>query len=475
MKTLRVLAVVGLLALPLTAGAHPLGNFTINHHLAVRIGDGSMEVDYLVDLAEIPAFAEIDSLDTDRDGTASDAELTAYADSTCPELAEGLSFVLEGERVGLEVAGASAATLPGQNGVPTLRVQCDFMAPVGSGELTIENTNYSERIGWAEIIVISDQVPITTDLPGESQSAYLTSYPQGDLDSTPEVRSGLVTIGAGTTVAGAAAPLLALGSAFDSTETGFVAAVLAIGAALLLGTTHALAPGHGKTIVAAYLVGTRGTPRQAFLLAGATAVSHTAGVAILGVIAATASVAFEPTVFYPYLSTVAGVVILAVGGRLLWLALHRSGHGHSHDHGNTQDHGHSHHPDDHTHQHPHPHRHGDDHDAKPALGWKSVAALGFSGGLVPSASAIVLLLGAIQLGRAWFGVLLVVAFGIGMATALVASGLLAVLAHRFGWRLFAGRRSESRAWRWVPVAAASAVVVLGLVLTANAVGDLPIF
>ncbi len=494
MKVLRFLIVLGFLILPLTALAHPLGNFTINHHVAVVVGDGSLEVDYVVDLAEIPAFAEIDELDTDGNGLASNTELESYARITCPGLGEGLSFELDDERISLETTGSSAVTQPGQNDVPTLRVQCDFVGTVRSGELTIENTNYSERIGWAEVIVSSGSTPISTDLPAESRSNYLTEYPQGDLAQASDVRTGSVTIGSGSPVTGAAVPILALSSAFDSEKTGFLAGLIAVGAALALGATHALAPGHGKTIVAAYLVGTRGTPRQAYVLAGATAISHTAGVAILGVIAATASVAFEPTKFYPYLSTLAGVVILVVGGRLLWVALKSKGHGHSHPH----EHGHAHesshlHEQEPSHTHPdrgHTHDHGDhshdldgrEHghgaagrDQGPSLGWKSVAALGLSGGLVPSASAVVLLLGAIQLGRAWFGVVLVSAFGIGMATALVASGLLAVAAHRYGWKWFAGRRSESKIWRWIPVTAASAVVVLGLVLTLNAVGDLPIF
>ncbi len=475
---MRFLFVLAILMIPVVASAHPLGNFTISHHVALAVKDDSVDVNYLVDIAEIPAFVEIDGLDIDGDGTASESELAAYATSSCPELGHGLNLRLDDEILDLTTTASEATTRPGQNEVPTLFVECSFTAAVGVGVLTVDNMNFPERIGWAEIIVSSESVPITTDLAADSQSAYLTSYPQGDLAAAPDIRTGSVIIGQGTSVAGAAAPFVALSSAFEPENTGFVAGLLALGAALALGATHALAPGHGKTIVAAYLVGTRGTPRQAFVLAGSTAISHTVGVAILGVMAATASVAFEPTVFYPYLATIAGVVILVVGARLLWLALHRRGHGHSHDHEHDHAHGHDHgeHGDGgHTHSHDETHTHETGGDGQPELGWKAVAALGFSGGLVPSASAVVLLLGAIQLGRAWFGVMLVAAFGIGMASALVGSGLLAVAAHRYGWKWFAGRRPQSNLWRWVPVTAASAVVLLGLVLTANAVGDLPIF
>lgn len=495
MKKVRLLVFLAVLAIPLTALGHPLGNFTINHHVALAVENDSLEVDYVVDMAEIPAFTEISHLDSDGNGIASDSERQIYAADRCPELGVGLQLRLDGDALELEIVEADAITQQGQNDVPTLRIDCGFVTPIGAGELTIVNNNFPERIGWSEIIVSSAIAPITTELPAESRSAYLTNYPQGDLEEASDVRSGSMTIGSGSTVAGAAAPIVALSAAFDSEDTGFLAGLIAVGAALALGATHALAPGHGKTIVAAYLVGTRGTPRQAYILAGATAISHTAGVAVLGVIGATASLAFEPTMFYPYLSTVAGVVILVVGGRLLWLALNRRGHGHSHDHehgGNTHHRGehsgddgggHQHSHDDgghepshaeHSHDREHDHAHPGAGREKPELGWKSVAALGLSGGLVPSASAVVLLLGAVQLGRAWFGVLLVTAFGIGMATALVGSGLLAVAAHRFGWKWFAGKRPESMLWRWVPITAASAVVILGLVLTINAIGDLPL-
>jgi len=472
LRRLLALVVLAVVALPLAAAAHPLGNFTINHHVALAVDGTDLDVQYVVDFAEIPAFNEITRIDADRDGHASPEELSGYAREQCVALGEGLVVAFDGDRLDLDGTDSSALTQPGQNDVPTVRLECNYVAAIGEGLVTIENTNYPERIGWAEIIASSETVPITTDLPSESASDYLTAYPQGALAETPDVRSAEIKVGQGRLVAGAAAPLLALGSAFDVEKAGIGAALLALGAALLLGTAHALAPGHGKTIVAAYLVGTRGTPRQAFVLAGATAVSHTAGVAILGLIAAGASTAFEPTMFYPYLSTLAGLVILGVGGRLLWLAIKRRGHGHSHDHSHDHDHGHDHGDGSHTHEHG---EHGaEPEESKPTLGWKAVAALGFSGGLVPSASAVVLLLGAIQLGRAWFGVLLVAAFGVGMASALVASGLLAVVAHRFGWKWFARNRPESNLWRWVPVTAASAVVVLGLVLTLSAVGDLPI-
>jgi ABC-type nickel/cobalt efflux system permease component RcnA len=102
-----------------------------------------------------------------------------------------------------------------------------------------------------------------------------------------------------------------------------------------------------------------------------------------------------------------------------------------------------------------------------------VAALGLTGGLVPSASAVVLLLGAVHVGHAWFGVLLVASFGIGMGPALVGSGLLAVAAHRFGWNLFRHAPRSGHLPRWVPGTAAVIVLALGAVMTIAAVGSIP--
>jgi ABC-type nickel/cobalt efflux system permease component RcnA len=238
-----------------------------------------------------------------------------------------------------------------------------------------------------------------------------------------------------------------------SLSPGFalVALLLAIG----LGAAHALAPGHGKTVMAAYLVGLRGTLRQAATIGATVTVTHTAGVLVLGlVLSSFRAVASERV--YPWLGLGSGLLLAAVGVGLLVRA--RGGHHHPHPH-------------PHGHDHDHHHEHG---PAGRPLGWRGLVALGLAGGLVPSPSAVVVLLGGIALGQAWFGVALVVAYGLGMAATLTGVGLL--LAHlrtRMDRRLHLPTGSLlARLGRLVPAVTASVIVVVGLTLAASGAAQL---
>jgi ABC-type nickel/cobalt efflux system permease component RcnA len=237
-----------------------------------------------------------------------------------------------------------------------------------------------------------------------------------------------------------------------SLSPGFavVALLLAVG----LGAAHALAPGHGKTVMAAYLVGLRGTLRQAAVIGATVTITHTAGVLLLGLVLTTSrAVASER--LYPWLGLASGLLLAGVGTGLLVRA--RAGH--------------------HPHPQDHPPPHGHHHDHGPAgrpLGRRGLVALGLAGGLVPSPSAVVVLLGGIALGQAWFGVALVVAYGLGMAATLTGVGLL--LAHlrtRMDGRLQLKAGSlAARAGRLLPAATASVIVVVGLALAVNGAAQL---
>jgi nickel/cobalt transporter (NicO) family protein len=226
-----------------------------------------------------------------------------------------------------------------------------------------------------------------------------------------------------------------------SRSSGF--AVVAILLAVVLGGAHALAPGHGKTVMAAYLVGLRGTLRQALTIGATVTVTHTAGVLLLGlVLGSTRAVASERV--YPWLGLASGLLLAAVGVGLLARA--RTGHPHGHGH---------HHPHDRDHHH---------HAAGPPLGRRGLVALGLAGGLVPSPSAVVVLLGGIAIGRAWFGVALVLAYGLGMAATLTGVGLLlARLRTRMDRRLrLPGGSLLARLGRLLPAVTASVIVLVGL-------------
>jgi ABC-type nickel/cobalt efflux system permease component RcnA len=233
---------------------------------------------------------------------------------------------------------------------------------------------------------------------------------------------------------------------------------LALLVAMGLGALHALEPGHGKTMVAAYLVGSRGTAWHAGVLGLVVTAAHTAGVYLLGAIVLYASRHVVPERLYPWLAVLSGLTIAALGA---WLFLrHCAGtagdaHGHGHAHGP----GHAH--DD---EHSHDHGHARGHPVTGAVRLRELVALGVSGGIVPCPGALVVLLSAVALGRVALGLVLIVAFSLGLAAVLVAIGLLTVYAGRLlaGWH--AGGPLVTR---WLPLTSAAVITVLGLVIAAR--------
>ena len=498
---------------PAVALAHPLGNFTINHFAALRIAEDRVALDVVIDRAEIPAFQERQRLDANGDGTFQPGELAGQDAAACTALAAELALSVAGAPMALTLGAAGMSFPPGAGGLSTMRLVCEYAAALpaamASGtSLTFADRSFAERIGWREIVVIGDGMTIagqsgTTadDLAGVS--SRLTSYPTDLLtqpldmrqvevsltpggpalpawkapDATPidaaAGQSGGATGAIGAVPGGVGRDLTALIDVNDLTP---LAIIVSLAIAFALGVLHALSPGHGKTIMAAYLVGGRGSSRQAVGLGLAVTVSHTLGVMVLAGITVAASSLLPPERLYPVLGVASGGLVIAIGGSLLWqrlraswvAAAHRRAHQHSlehdHDHGNERNHGHG-----HDHAHPHTHPHAQDGDS---ISWRGLLALGLSGGLVPSASALILLLGSIAAGRVAYGVVLVVGFGVGMAVVLAGIGLLLVHARRLvERRLDGGTPSIDRLRRVVApiqLATAALVVVLGVVLTGQA-------
>ena len=280
-------------------------------------------------------------------------------------------------------------------------------------------------------------------------------------------------------------------------------------AATVWGASHALTPGHGKAIVGAYLIGSRGTPLHALYLGLTVTTTHTLGVMVLGLVALFASRYLLPEQLIPWLALVSGLIVVIIGATLFhkrFLAVrknnpaahhrtvhvhddyqHHHGHGHTHGHdyhnNHDHDHGHDHHHDHdhnhtHDHDHAHTHDHGDHHTHShlppgadgEAVTWRSLLALGVSGGLLPCPAALVLLLTAISIGRIGFGILLVIAFSIGLAAVLTAVGMLfikgSLLLHGFG--------ATHTLRRYAPGFSALIIVVIGVFITAQAVSQLMI-
>jgi nickel/cobalt exporter len=241
---------------------------------------------------------------------------------------------------------------------------------------------------------------------------------------------------------------------------------VAIGIAFALGAAHALTPGHGKTIVAAYLVGSRGTLKHAAFLGGMVTFTHTVSVFLLGLATLFLFQYVVPQKVTQVLGAISGLSIVAVGGWMLYKRLRRAQHSQHHDHG------HDHHHHDHPHEHTHSHGPGGhSHTHMPEeISWSGLVALGVSGGLVPCETALVLLLTAIALRRVGLGLLLLVSFSLGLALVLMAIGVLVIYAKNLLPSGSDGNPFFRPVVQWMPVASAAVVMMLGVVMTGVSLG-----
>ncbi|MEZ5264302.1 MAG: hypothetical protein R2755_21565 [Acidimicrobiales bacterium] len=488
-----------------SAGAHPLGNYTVNRFRGITIAPDGIAIDYVLDLAEIPTFQA-------RGAVAAAGSTERYAATRCEEIAANVTLQVGGAVRGLHVRSAQASFPSGEGGLATTRIECglrsDGAVPQPTGELSLDDANATDRIGWQEITATGVGVTLQTELPAVSPSERLTRYPTGDAALVvPRLAQGRATFeiidAAARLPMDGAPPMVAdgavsrrvdpLGALIGRGGEGWWAMLVALGTAAALGAFHGLAPGHGKTVVAAYLVGTKGTRRQAAGLAGVVALSHTFGVFVLGGVTAVAAATVPLERIYGWLQLGSAAIVIGLG---VWLArsvlrsgrAHRhthDGHDHHHDHDHDHDHDHGH---DHTHEHVHDHTHGHGHggvhrhgllphrhrvawdqvDLHGPLRWRALLALGLSGGLVPSASAVIVLLGAVQLGRVGFGAALIIAFGAGLAAALVGVGLGVVAVSRRAGRHLPLHRWRDGAQRWTAPAASVVLVTVGLWLAVRA-------
>ena len=237
---------------------------------------------------------------------------------------------------------------------------------------------------------------------------------------------------------------------------GWGAVLAGLAMAFGLGAIHALSPGHGKTIVAAYLVGSRGTARHAAFLGGMVTFTHTVSVFFLGLVTLFLSRYVLPETLYPILGTVSGLSIVWIGGTLFYKR-YRKAFGHAHEHPHAHDHMHEHH-------HAHVHSHVPESDVT----LTGLVALGASGGLVPCPSALVLLLSSVALGRVGLGLILLVAFSAGLATVLTAIGMTVLFAKDL--LPDSQKTAGSAAFRYLPVASAAVITAVGILMTAVALG-----
>ena len=528
LRQLGVSLVISLAALALVvpaASAHPLGNFTINHYSGLRVGPETVMVDHVTDFAEIPTFSERRAMDTDGDSELSAAEAAEFEASRCASLASDLRLAIVGKALPLQPTH-TGLTFPMGQGGPTMRLVCVFSAalaaPLAEGaSFTFEDVSYAERQGWREIVVEGDGTTLTaSDSPTVGTSNRLTAYP-ADLLAIPlgqstarfTARSGgqrlpaltvpdadpisLTTPVAPAEMSPAVAPsepaavragVTELGAEvtalFQSADLTPPIIALSLLVAAALGALHALSPGHGKTVMAAYLVGSRGNMRHAIGLGMTVTVSHTLGVLALGALSLSAATLIPPERLYPILSVVSGAIVVVIGGYLLitrlrvmvasrtWAQAQERQHEHGHGHDDAHGHGHGRVPVA-TVRPPGWHEHegiGHTHIPQEGMGWRGLFALGLSGGMVPSVAALLILIGSISIGRPLYGIVLTIAFGVGMAVVLVGVGLAFVYARRFVERVPAV--APLRLGQRLPLVTAVIVLLAGLLITSQGLAAL---
>jgi nickel/cobalt exporter len=472
--------------LPREAQAHPLGNFTINHYSSLEFAEETVRITYVLNFAEIPTLQLKARVDANGDGKLSDREANAYLDAEMPSLVEGLRLRAGDEVLPLEILRRSAEYGPGQGGLSTLRVEAHLLAdlPKGwRGRVHYADQTYANRLGWREIVVKGGPEVAIRDstVQAHSVSNELRSYPRDMLSSPPDVREASFTLAPGDGSAEnepASRTAERIRTSFGSVTQRVDALVsverlsatvvaLSMLAAFFWGAAHALTPGHGKAVVAAYLIGARGTARHAGILGLTVTLTHTAGVFVLGAVTLYLSRYILPEALYPWLSAASGLLVVLIGLALLYRNLDKMTHdrkaGHTHvEHAHPHEGERSHH----THSHDgyaHGHLPADDSE----ITWRGLMALGVSGGLVPCPAALVLLLGAISLDRLGFGMVLVLAFSAGLAVVLSGIGLLMIYARK----VFERFSFEARVPRLLPVVSASIITLAGVGIALEALGQ----
>jgi nickel/cobalt exporter len=500
-----------------------LGDFTINQYCGLRLAADALNVHYVVVFGQLPALRELHLADADGNGVTTQSERDAYVGTLAPGIADGFLLRVNGAKVPLH-ATRWTSSLPTEQGGFSLRVDVDFTAALPAGArdvphtLEFSNQNYPGRIGWHEIVVepapgvsVFDTNAFSTSVTNGLADALKALPAEGPLDertvhlsfgnsSPPQAR--LLTARADSGEQPNAAASASGGNYITRQTRQLVAAIsapkvspqvalLALLGALLLGAVHALSPGHGKTIVGAYLIGSRCTPRHAAFLGATVTITHTLGVFALGFATLYASRFIVPERLFPILSLLSAILVLGMGiallvqrGRSAREALSGGSaalntfqpiarmaptlggaRGFIYAPGPQ--------PADAT---MHSHGGGPMHSHLPPgaggekINFRSLLALGISGGLVPCPSAMVLLLAAVALNKTAYGIVLVMAFSVGLAITLMLVGLAFIYARN---RL---SRQVARRSRWtllLPVMSAAAITVVGIALCGAALKTFP--
>lgn len=524
------------------AYAHPMGNFSVNHYSKIILGSNQITIRYFIDLAEIPAYQELQG--GSITATPGDPAVLSFIAARGAELGHGLGLTVNGTPVPLHLRSSDVIFPPGAGGLPTMKMgfvyEGAYPAAVDRNHATLHyaDDNYPGHSGWKEIIAVAPGgSALKSSVTATDRSAELSNYPTDlltsppqDLEASIEATLPPISLAAPTAPANKlperaslratdlsrrapaqesrskaipATPKFAIKPEMPAfrpptkvaasvsrvpespaslhlqanqqktprdrfTElitTGhlslwflFTAALIAMG----LGGLHALEPGHGKTIVAAYLVGSRGTARHAVLLGLIVTASHTIGVFALGAITLYASRYIVPEQLYPWLGVLSGLTITGLGGYMLLRRLTGTATDHSHLPGESGGHWFS------LNRSQEATTDGEQarlasaaaKSAKP-VSLTQLFTLGITGGIIPCPAALIVLLSAFALHRIVLGFFLIVAFSLGLAAVLIGFGTLMVYARRFMTHL---QVDGPLTRRWLPVASSAFIMVLGFIV-----------
>jgi len=502
----------GLILCPAISFAHPMGNFSINHYARIKIDQKLIEIRYLIDMAEIPTFQEMREFGI---GPTADATSSSrYLDREERLLMEGIALERDGQPVRLDTISRQMAFADGAGGLPTMKIGFVFRGKpdgaAGTHRLSYLDNNFAGRAGWKEIVVLGGGVAILdSSAPATDRSLELTNYSSDVLNSPPQQLSALVRYNFEPLIAqktdpphrarhepsrspSASASVTSMASAVPprprapqaqttprsrfteliSTQGKlsfwvlFSAALIAAG----LGALHALEPGHGKTLVAAYLVGSRGTAKHAVLLGIVVTAAHTAGVYLLGAATLYASRYIVPEQLYPWLGAISGLSVAGLG--IFIFLRHWTGETGEHSHVPGERHSHW---FSSIFKQVAPNRAAISSDPitiERTLSLRELCMLGITGGIVPCPAALVVLLSAFSLHRIGFGLFLITAFSFGLAAVLVIVGLTMVYAKR---ALSSRVRAGNPALRYLPVLSSAFMVVLGVGITISALASVQIW
>ena len=448
-----------------TVSAHPVNMDCVDQQFVLRIEPGRLVVQAVVRHHEFTSLVRRKAMDSDGDGAISPAEARAYAEKAARDLLGALALTVDGKPVALRPVGTPRVDLEGENQVvPFNHVErADFEAAVDAAPGSLVRVGFQTkafpdnpgffrywvagegvRVVWRSFKEQPPVDPNTVVAPGPPlrrvEFAYVVGGGTGEMAGET---AGPPERPRARRFAGAFRAFQRRVAAYFRGEFRLWAFALLVVLAFVYGAFHALAPGHAKTITAAYLIGSRSRPWHAVVLGLVVTVSHTWSIYTLALVT---------HIFYggEVRAQTQGLVMAVSGGLVMLLGLgqfvrrlrgrdlfaHSHPHGDHHHHEHPHDHQHDHdhdHPHDHGHPHDHPHDHGLPHGASggaDGVKMKSLLLLGFSGGIVPCPGALWIYFLSLSLHRTLEGIILITALGAGLATVLIVVGLVTVRLRR---------------------------------------------